>query len=548
MKTKIVARPPQRTRPTTCPAAVPVPSNADEGSRFFSDAVIDNFASVDLANCTWNQRYYVNASQCEANGCPVFVYIGGEGPLSPYSVGDGLFMTELAEEHGALVVALEHRYFGFSWPTAEMDNEQLKAYLSSEQALADLARFRSWFSEDATIEERGTNHSLVSSDFVAFGGSYPGNLAAWIQTKYSQLFRGTVASSAPITAVAEWPGYLQVVGSALRHFGGDDCFEAVKHASSKVVEMLNDGKRDDIATLFNTCTRFDNTSSAQDVSVLLQSIVDGWSTAVQYNRPWAANSVKTYCDRVTASMDDPNKLLVAFANVTMTQNGGGCTDVSMAETIAELSDTTLDGVRSGRQWYFMCCNEFGFWQVAGSDANKDPFAAFQDSVDLASFQDSCTTVFDITTSTPPTDWSNTKYGLPETIAAQNVTFPSGSLDPWHVLGVTNASRPMKIKSERAVFIPFTSHCQDMSRCTDDMCKVVPQIQWAQGRVRERVAFYLDASHDKPSPSRHSSATVVAGVSAGIGGLLIGGLIGALAVRTWQRRPSTDGNYASFPSS
>jgi serine protease 16 len=48
-------------------------------------------------------------------------------------------MYQLAEVHKALLVNVEHRFYGQSYPTADMSTSNLQ-YLSSEQALADLAR------------------------------------------------------------------------------------------------------------------------------------------------------------------------------------------------------------------------------------------------------------------------------------------------------------------------------------------------------------------------------------------------------------------------
>ena len=42
--------------------------------------------------------------------------IGGEGPLSANCVAVGA-MVELAKEHNALILALEHRFYGESHPT-----------------------------------------------------------------------------------------------------------------------------------------------------------------------------------------------------------------------------------------------------------------------------------------------------------------------------------------------------------------------------------------------------------------------------------------------
>ncbi|KAL0175112.1 hypothetical protein M9458_031080, partial [Cirrhinus mrigala] len=69
-------------------------------------------------------------------------------------------------------------------------------FLSSRQALADLAHFRT-----VTAESRG----LTNSKWVAFGGSYPGSLAAWFRLKYPQLVHASVATSAPVHATVNFP-------------------------------------------------------------------------------------------------------------------------------------------------------------------------------------------------------------------------------------------------------------------------------------------------------------------------------------------------------
>jgi hypothetical protein len=48
-------------------------------------------------------------------------------------------MYQLAEEHQALMLDVEHRFYGLSYPTTDMSLENL-GYLSAEQGLADLAR------------------------------------------------------------------------------------------------------------------------------------------------------------------------------------------------------------------------------------------------------------------------------------------------------------------------------------------------------------------------------------------------------------------------
>ena len=136
---------------------------------------------------TFRQRFCVYDGFVIAHGrsnasAPMFLYTGNESPLPEYINNTGL-MWEFAEEIGALVVFIEHRYEGESLPSPEI--EKCLAYSSSFQALADYATFLEW------PEYR---HRPV----VAFGGSYGGMLSAWLRMKYPHLVVGAIAGSAPI--------------------------------------------------------------------------------------------------------------------------------------------------------------------------------------------------------------------------------------------------------------------------------------------------------------------------------------------------------------
>lgn len=142
------------------------PSHRPHAEAQWYTQALDHFsAHPEAASTTWKQRFCALTNRdifCAQNsdshitrwrlfwkldvndtlwggpGFPIFLYIGGEGPESGGAVSGELFISRLAEEHQALLVDLEHRFYGESHPTADMSDDNLK-YLTSLQALEDLS-------------------------------------------------------------------------------------------------------------------------------------------------------------------------------------------------------------------------------------------------------------------------------------------------------------------------------------------------------------------------------------------------------------------------
>ncbi len=91
---------------------------------------LDNFNPE--IRTTYNQRYWVNRDHWKAPDGPVFLSIGGEVGLSEASVIYGLHV-DLAKKYGALLFAVEHRFYGASMNEDGLELDQLQ-YLSSQQA------------------------------------------------------------------------------------------------------------------------------------------------------------------------------------------------------------------------------------------------------------------------------------------------------------------------------------------------------------------------------------------------------------------------------
>ena len=106
---------------------------------------------------------------------PVILHICGEYTCQGI-LPARLFPLQLAYEHNALVVSLEHRFFGKSFPFPETNSSTLP-YLNSRQALNDLAYFQQWFQDNFINKKYGTLNQF--NKYLIVGGSYPGALSAW---------------------------------------------------------------------------------------------------------------------------------------------------------------------------------------------------------------------------------------------------------------------------------------------------------------------------------------------------------------------------------
>ncbi|KAF0684016.1 Aste57867_23937 [Aphanomyces stellatus] len=436
----------------------------------YTKAIVDHYAPSNAAQY-WNQRYFVNDEFWAGEGFPVFLYIGGEGPLTASTLTDRNYIHELAKAHRALLVAVEHRFYGTSYPTPDMSTANLR-FLSSQQALFDLARIHAFLT--------GV-YGLASSTWVAFGGSYPGALAAWFKLKYPHLVRGSVASSAPLWAKEDFGEYMQVVGSGLRYFGGGACYRAVEDAIVAFHKLVGSGDRDALTKLFKPCAPMHNEF---DESVFEASVMGLFQDVAQYNNLYGGLTLIDVCTIFADVSKDPLAKLVAFVNA---QKKKPCLDSTFQGTangtVEVLSETRFDGASSARQWFYQTCNEFGYFQTTSSRAS--PFAALTSQTLQNVGSEVCKRVFGFKQG-PDTAMTNVFYGSLG-IAVDNVIFPSGTIDPWHALAVQN-STALATASSHAIFIEGTAHCADMHarNATKDSGHLV----WARQQIAAAVASFV----------------------------------------------------------
>ena len=102
----------------------------DYSEKFFNQT-IDHFDYVNV-NQTFKQRYVISEEYwCE--GCPIFLYLGNEADIKMFVNNTGI-MWENAKSFRAMVLFVEHRYYGKSIPFGKLDYHLDKiGYLSVDQ-------------------------------------------------------------------------------------------------------------------------------------------------------------------------------------------------------------------------------------------------------------------------------------------------------------------------------------------------------------------------------------------------------------------------------
>lgn len=408
---------------------------------FFESQLIDHFAP-DGSRHTWRQRYFVNDTFWIASGRagPVFLCVGGEGsPLSQSVVvtGDGhcADAVTIASRAGALVLALEHRFYGVSVPTADLTSQSLQL-LSAQQALADIAVFHSFITARYQLDR-------LRHRWLAFGGSYPGMLAAWSRTLMPHLIHGAVASSAPVGAVLNYRGYNDVVGAALETHavgGSSECGTMVRAAFADLGSRLKTvaGRRM-LETLFPVCNASGTVTPLED-EVAQRSLAEDLSYLfpAQSNDPTCASpgcNIAGACHLMRdSSLGSPLQRLAALAATQLSP--GDCIGEGREATTAALTNTTLEG-GIARIWFWQTCTQFGFYQTCDPDS-QCPFMSEPHFSTLDANLADCATAFGpevaSSVSTAVAAALVTFGGL--TPSATRLLFVNGEIDPWRAASIS----------------------------------------------------------------------------------------------------------------
>ncbi|XP_044057224.1 thymus-specific serine protease isoform X1 [Siniperca chuatsi] len=438
---------------------------------------LNHFNRQDVS--TFPQRFFVNEAYWQCPDGPVFLFIGGEGPIFEFDVLGG-HHVDMAEKHGALLLVLEHRFYGDSINPDGLKTENL-ADLSSQQALADLAVFHQYISQSFNLSHRNT--------WISFGGSYSGALSAWFRGKFPHLVYGAVASSAPVRAKLDFSAYTNTVGLSLMNEavgGSKKCLAGVREAFAAVEAALMGGNASQVAVDFGCCQI---PKDLDDQIELMQNLADIVMGTVQYNEEGVLMSINELCSVMTnkSEADDQDieayNRLVKLAQIYYSTSEEPCLDISHEKTVKDLMDTSLhSGRRAERQWTYQTCTEFGFYQTC-----EDATCPFSGMLTLQAQTEVCPMLFGISHHSLPgrIAFTNNYYGgdNPHT---HRVLYVNGGIDPWKELSVVQ-DRAEEGEEAQTIFIKDTAHCADMmSGRVTDRCS----LKRAREEIEKHVVSWL----------------------------------------------------------
>jgi hypothetical protein len=373
----------------------------------------------DPSRGTFKQRYFVDSSFFNAASGPVFLNIGGEGPAGG-SPGGGA--AALGQQLGALLITIEHRYYGDSFPAPLSDRATLAATLKIDTVMQDLAAFVLHIKAQLS----------GSHKWLSIGGSYSGALSAWLRVKHPELVDAAWSSSGVVNAVYNFTAFdHQVVEDV-----DAECGAALKAVTAAFEQAWDAGGAAKAALLktFGTADYF----TKGDMAWML---ADSAAMGAQYG------SKAALCAAITP-MTQP---LEQFAAWTL-QHYGPAFGSNCYYSTACLSDPSMSAqwVPADFQWVAQCCQELAYWQV--HDANTYRSSA----INLDYYNSQCQAAFGFSPNATNADF-NARYGG-ATPNGTNIIALNGSDDPWRNAAVQASLSPS--------YIEILATCDGCGHCGD----------------------------------------------------------------------------------
>ncbi|KAI6669918.1 hypothetical protein NL676_004803 [Syzygium grande] len=398
------------------PARTVQASVAKDFMTFFYNQTLDHFNYRPESYTAFNQRYVVNSKYWGGSdsSAPIFAFLGAEAPIDGDIASVG-FLTDNAAKFRALLVYIEHRFYGESIPYGmtldkAIGDADTRGYFSSAQALADYAEILIYLKQELKAK-----HSPI----IVFGGSYGGMLASWFRLKYPHVALGALASSAPILYfddIVPQDAYFSVVAKGFLE-SSSSCHQTIRRSWKEIDRVASEPHGlTKLSKTFKTCSPLQSSSELKKYLKFL------YQSAAQYNDP-STQPLKLMCDAINGASPGISLLRKIFAGLVAISGNLTCYVNSPASgTFAQ----TLLG------WSWQTCSEMVI-PIGITRNTMFPPKPFN----LNSFSNACKSKFGVA---PRPHWVTTYFGghdikLILQRFASNIIFSNGLQDPFSSGGV-----------------------------------------------------------------------------------------------------------------
>lgn len=240
------------------------PRKSSSYTDYAIDMPIDHFPNNDRykphTNATFKQRYVFDSTYYKPGG-PVYLYISGEtsveSRLSNLETG---IIQILMNATGGLGVIIENRYYGDSYPYANLTTDNL-AYLTNEQTIADFA----YFAQHATFPGLNATLTAPTTPWILYGGSLAGAQTSFAVKTYGDVLYGGIAASGVIKVAVEYPEWYDPI----QKFAPQDCVTSINDIVDKfdsLVAANNSAAILELKQIFGVETLTDNRDFAKTIA------------------------------------------------------------------------------------------------------------------------------------------------------------------------------------------------------------------------------------------------------------------------------------------
>ncbi len=357
---------------------VAIATSQDLETRFLN-LPVDHFNFLDRR--TFDLRYIINSAFYREDG-PVFIYIN-DGAADTRFIQQGN-MFEVADLEGAVLITLEQRYHGRSFPTPDASTENLQ-WLSIHQIVADIGRFSVFI-----------RNQYNNAPVIVWGPGRAGTLAVWARQKYPHAIDGAWGSSALLNAIVEDNDFLPNTFNTITQVGGPQCAQVITDAFRIIEEAFQSGNTTFLEQRFNTCGPVDTTNSNDIARIAYTTAYD---TGLFFLALGTYPEIDQKC-RILLGLDTPDDPpadpVDAFARWFIDDfhlnRQTPCIGVSNElynDFVRDPSWEGLSTITTARQRLWITCTQWGQWQTA-NDGIGHPFGS---RFDFRFMQQWCVDVF-----------------------------------------------------------------------------------------------------------------------------------------------------------